>query len=45
LSVLAYTLGLGLLVPEQWLDLTGGLVKNLGLISLVMIVMVLENRR
>lgn len=45
LSVLAYTLGLGLLAPEQWLDLTGGLVKNLGLIVLILMVMVLENRR
>jgi len=45
LSVVAYTLGLGLLAPEQWFDPTGGLVKNLGLIVLILIVMVLESRR
>lgn len=45
LSVLAYTLALGTLAPEQWLDLTGGLLKNLGLIILIGFVMVLENRR
>lgn len=45
LSVLAYTLTLGLLAPEQWLALTGGLVKNLGLIVLILFVLVLENRR
>ncbi len=45
LSVIGYTLGLGMLAPEQWLELTGGLVKNLGLIVLILVVMVLENRR
>lgn len=45
ISVLAYTLGLGLLVPELWLEPTGGLVKNLGLLLLIPMVMVLENRR
>jgi uncharacterized protein YbjT (DUF2867 family) len=45
LSVGGYTLGLGLLVPELWLDLTGGLVKNLGLMVLILVVLVLENRR
>ncbi len=45
LSVLAYTLGPGLLASEQWLDPTGGLVKNLGLIVLILMVMVLEDRR
>ena len=45
LSVLAYTLGLGWMVPELWLEPTGGLVKNLGLLLLIPVVMVLENRR
>lgn len=45
ISVLAYTLGLGGLVPELWLEPTGGLVKNLGLLLLIPMVMVLENRR
>ena len=45
LSVLAYSLTLGILVPEQWLELTGGLVKNLGLIVLIALMLVLENRR
>lgn len=44
-SVLAYTLGLGLLAPGLWLEPTGGLVKNLGLMLLIPMVMVLENRR
>lgn len=45
ISVLAYTLGLGLLAPEFWLEPTGGLVKNLGLLVLIPVVIVLENRR
>lgn len=45
LSVLAYTLGLGLFAPEQWLAMTGGLVKNLAVLVLILFVMVLENRR
>ena len=45
ISVFFYTLGLGLLVPELWLAPTGGLVKNLGLLLLIPMVMVLENRR
>ncbi|AKS41250.1 NAD-dependent epimerase/dehydratase family protein [Wenzhouxiangella marina] len=44
-SVLAYTIGLGVLVPAQWLDLTGGLLKNLGLVLLIAFMLVLEQRR
>ncbi|TVQ41308.1 MAG: SDR family oxidoreductase [Wenzhouxiangella sp.] len=45
ICVLAYSLGLGLLVPELWLEPIGGLVKNLALLVLIPVVMVLENRR
>jgi len=45
LSVFAYTVGLGLLAPSQWLAMTGGLLKNLAVIPLLAIMIVLENRR
>jgi len=44
-SVLAYTIGLGVLAPSQWLEMTGGLLKNLALIPLLAFMIVLENRR
>ncbi len=44
-SVLGYTLCLGLFAPDQWLAMTGGLVKNLAVMALILFMMVLENRR
>ncbi len=44
-SVLGYTLGLGLFAPEQWLAMTGGLLKNLAVAMLILFMLVLENRR
>lgn len=45
LSVLAYTLGLGLMAPAMWLDLTGGLLKNLAVIIAVVLALILEDLR
>ena len=44
-SVLAYTVLLGVLAPALWLDLTGGLVKNLALIPALLVLLVLAERR
>jgi hypothetical protein len=43
--VLAYTAVLGVLAPASWLDLTGGLLKNLALIPALLVLRVLAVRR
>lgn len=45
LSTLAYTLLLGGLAPELWLDPLGGLLKNLAVLPLLLVYMVLRNPR
>ena len=42
--LLGYTLGLGLLAPQHWLDPFGGLLKNLVLIVALMLLLALESR-
>ena len=43
--VLAYTVGLGLMVPELWNDPLGGLLKNVPILVLVLVHRVLEEER
>lgn len=45
LSVLGYTLALGVLAPSLWLEPLGGLLKNLGLFVLLLVYGVLEDLR
>lgn len=45
LSVLAYTLAFGALLPGQWLDPLGGLAKNLVLLPALAVAWVLAERR
>ena len=45
LSVLAYTLAFGLLLPAQWLDPLGGLAKNLLVLPALAVAWVLADRR
>lgn len=45
LSVPTCTLIPGVLAPSLWLELYGGLVKNLAVIVLIFVGLVLENRR
>jgi uncharacterized protein YbjT (DUF2867 family) len=45
ICVLAYTIVLGVLAPALWLDLTGGLLKNLALIPALLVLRVLMVRR
>jgi hypothetical protein len=45
LSVLGYTLALGVLAPALWLEPLGGLLKNLGLFVLLLVYGVLEDLR
>lgn len=45
LSLLAYTVIIGVAVPSAWWQPFGGLIKNLPLIPAVMIMMVLHRRR
>lgn len=44
-SVLAYTLGVGLLAPALWLDPLGGLTKNLAVLGLLLVVLAIEDAR
>jgi uncharacterized protein YbjT (DUF2867 family) len=44
-STVAYTVLLGVLAPGLWLDLTGGLVKNLALAPALLVLLVLTERR
>lgn len=44
-SVLIYTLSLSIYLPEAWLGLTGGLLKNLAILVLLPIFAILEERR
>lgn len=45
ISVLAYTLAFGLLLPAQWLDPLGGLAKNLVVLPALAVAWVLADRR
>lgn len=46
LAMLAgYTIAIGVLWPQHWLDPLGGLLKNLPLIALVLILLAVEERR
>lgn len=45
LSVLAYTLAFGVLLPAQWLDPLGGLAKNLVVLPALAVAWVLADRR
>lgn len=46
LAMLAgYTIAIGVLWPQHWLDPLGGLLKNLPLIALVLILLTVEERR
>jgi uncharacterized protein YbjT (DUF2867 family) len=45
LSVLSYSLLLGLLLPQAWLDPLGGLAKNLVVLPALAVLWVLEDRR
>ncbi|MEX0915230.1 MAG: SDR family oxidoreductase [Wenzhouxiangellaceae bacterium] len=45
LSVLGYTLAIGVLAPAFWLEPTGGLVKNLAILVLIAVTLVVENPR
>lgn len=45
ISVLAYTLAFGLLLPMQWLDPLGGLAKNLVVLPALAVAWVLADRR
>ena len=45
ISVLSYTLILGIGAPSLWFDLLGGMLKNLPLIPALALLMVLEDRR
>ena len=45
LSVLAYTLVFGALLPALWLDPLGGLAKNLALLPALAVLWVLVDRR
>jgi uncharacterized protein YbjT (DUF2867 family) len=45
LSVLGYTLTLGLLAPLLWLEPLGGVLKNLGLLVLLLVYIALEEQR
>lgn len=44
-SVCAYTLGLGIGVPTLWLDMFGGLLKNLALSPLLLVYLIIEDQR
>lgn len=44
-SVLAYTLGVGLLAPALWLDPLGGLLKNLAIAGLLLVALAIEDAR
>jgi uncharacterized protein YbjT (DUF2867 family) len=44
-SVLAYTSGLGTLIPSLWLEPLGGLAKNLVILPALAVAWVLEDRR
>lgn len=43
LTVLGYTLGLGILMPELWVDLYGGLIKNIPILVAILVLMALED--
>ncbi len=44
-SVLAYTLILGIALPELWLDPLGGLLKNLAVIPALLVMLAIERIR
>lgn len=44
-SVVAYTVVLGATAPELWIDPLGGMLKNFGLMVLIGIALIMENRR
>jgi uncharacterized membrane protein YphA (DoxX/SURF4 family) len=44
-SVAAYTFVLGVFAPTLWLDLAGGLAKNLALIPALLVLLALSERR
>jgi uncharacterized protein YbjT (DUF2867 family) len=43
--LLGYTLGIGILWPEHWLDPFGGLLKNLPLVAALLILLATDERR
>lgn len=45
LSVLGYTFSIGLMAPAFWLEPTGGLVKNLAILILIVVVLAMEDSR
>lgn len=45
ISVSAYTLAFGVLLPAQWLDPLGGLAKNLVVLPALAVAWVLADRR
>jgi len=43
LAVLGYTLSLGILVPELWTDLYGGLIKNIPILAAILALLAIEH--